>query len=187
VRYDDGIHLFTYDRNPVSGQPDAGWLERILQGSARGGTTGDCPSEDRWYDSNPCSGLTSCTEQLGDTSEGFGLARTESGRSFASWVAYSSQGSYTLTEEVYWGEMPVAYCSRFEAGGSGTADLVVARLTEAEPVLTHFRFDTGSALPARDYLVAMAARGETLLVAAMLSGDPTRALTYLELDSRLLP
>jgi hypothetical protein len=85
------------------------------------------------------------------------------------------------------GEMFISYCRRTETAGSGTADLVVARLTEAEPVLTRFRFDASSAVRAADYPVNMAARGETLLVAATLSSDAARRLTYLEIDSRLLP
>jgi hypothetical protein len=94
---------------------------------------------------------------------------------------------YALQERVDRGEMLISYCLRSETGGSGTADLVLARLTDAEPVLSHFRFDTESAVPAGDYPVAMAARGETLLVAAMLSGDAQHVLTYLEIDSSQLP
>jgi hypothetical protein len=35
--------------------------------------------------------------------------------------------------------------------------------------------------------VAMVARGDTLLVAAYLSGETVPTLTYLEIDSHLLP
>ncbi len=187
VRYRDGIHLLTQTDNAISGEPASGWLERVLADSARGGVTGDCPTADEQYEPDPCSGLTSCTEQLSDASHGFGLARTESGRTFAAWVVYSSQGSYALEEWIPEGEMFISYCRRTETAGLATADLVVARLTEAEPVLTRFHFDASSAVRVADYPVNMAARGETLLVAATLSGDAARRLTYLEIDSRLLP
>jgi hypothetical protein len=85
------------------------------------------------------------------------------------------------------GEMFISYCRRTETAGLATADLVVASLTETEPVLTRLRFDASSAVQAGDYPVNMAARGETLLVAATLSSDAARRLTYLEIDSRLLP
>jgi hypothetical protein len=85
------------------------------------------------------------------------------------------------------GEMPIYYCRRTETDGLGTADLIVARLTEAEPAVTRFRFDAGSAVRAADYPAIMEARGETLLVAASLSGDASRSMTYLEIDSSLLP
>ena len=187
VRYRDGIHLLTRTDEAVSGEPGSGWLERVLADSARGGVTGECPTADEQYEVDPCSGLTSCTEQLSDTSHGFGLARTESGRTFAAWVVYSSEASFALEEDMPGGEMFISYCRRTETAGLATADLVVARLTETEPVLTRFRFDASSAVQAGDYPVNMAARGETLLVAAMLSGGAGRRLTYLEIDSRLLP
>jgi hypothetical protein len=79
--------------------------------------------------------------------------------------------------------MPQCHCDFTEASGTGTADLVVARLTEPEPTLTHFRFVMGGAVEYLTNDVAMVARGDTLVVAAYLSGDTIPTLTYLEIDS----
>lgn len=64
---------------------------------------------------------------------------------------------------------------------------MVARLTGPEPTLTHFRFVMGSAVMYLINDVVMVARGDTLAVAAYLSGDTVPTLTYLEIDSNLLP
>jgi hypothetical protein len=74
-------------------------------------------------------------------------------------------------------------CGRNETTGSGTADLVVGRLTAADPILTHFRFDLSSALWSLENDLEMEARGEILIVAGTLRPN----LTYLEIDSTLLP
>ena len=131
--------------------------------------------------------MTTCTEQFSGVGFGFGLARTQSGATFAAWVAYSSQGNYALTEACDGGEMPQSYCDWTETSGTGTADLVIARLTESEPTLTHFRFVMGGAVRYLTNDVAMVARGDTLVLAAYLSGDAVPTLTYLEIDSTQLP
>jgi hypothetical protein len=79
------------------------------------------------------------------------------------------------------------YCRWTETSGTGTADLVIARLTGSEPILTHFRFVMSSAVMYLTNDVLMVARGDTLVVAAYLSGDTVPTLTYLEIDSNLLP
>ena len=71
--------------------------------------------------------------------------------------------------------------------GTGTADLVVAHLTGSEPILTDFRFVMGGAVRYLTNDLAMVARGDTLVVAADLSGETVPTLTYLEIDSNLLP
>ena len=95
--------------------------------------------------------------------------------------------TYALKEAGEGYEFPTFYCSWNETSGTGTADLVVARLTEPEPTLTHFRFVMGGAVRYLTNDVAMVARGDTLVVAAYLSGDTVPTLTYLEIDSTLLP
>ena len=71
--------------------------------------TGNCPPDGASYAARACINQTSCTQQLSGVSTGFGLARTESGATFAAWVEYSSQGSYALIYE-QGGEMPLDYC-----------------------------------------------------------------------------
>jgi hypothetical protein len=59
---------------------------------------------------------------------------------FAAWVTYTLLDIYALDETSTGGEMPQYYCAQTETSGSRMADLVVARLTGSEPVLTHFHF-----------------------------------------------
>jgi hypothetical protein len=53
--------------------------------------------------------------------------------------------------------------------------------------MSRFHFGLGGAVASRSRAVVMAARGDTLLIAAYLNGDTIPTLTYLEIDSRLLP
>ena len=65
---------------------------------------------------------------------------------------------------------------------------MVARVTPSGPTLSRFRFDLGGeAVASLSRAVVMAARGDTLLVAAYLNGDTIPTLTYLEIDSQQLP
>jgi hypothetical protein len=183
ARFQDGIRLLSKD--PTT---DAGWLSLLLPDSAPDVTaTSDCPWGNAPVDvNNRCFGLDTCTGQLRGTSFGFDLVRTQSGATFVAWVEYSSDGTYSLTEDHRGGEMPAYFCYPSETSGQGTADLVLARITESEPILTHFRFDLGGAISSLSRDIAMAARGDTLLVAAYLSGDNIPSLTYLEIDSTRL-
>ena len=86
-------------------------------------------------------------------------------------------------------------CGESSSKAAGTAELVVARLTSSVATLTHLSFALqhpllGDPNGTPSTGLALGARGDTLLVAAYL-GDTTpdsqRILTYLEIDSRLLP
>jgi hypothetical protein len=180
--FSDGIRV-------LSNTTDSGWQSLLLRDSATAAAGGgDCPYVQPSHEyGNHCAGMTTCTDQVSGVGSGFGLARTQSGATFAAWVTYSSQGTYALKEVAEGSEFPTFYCDWTETSGTGTADLVVARLTESEPVLTHFRFVMGGAVRYLINDVAMVARGDTLLVAADLSGETVPTLTYLEIDSNLLP
>ena len=177
VRGVQGILLFA----PTA---DSIWLSSTLPGSAPGETTGNCPPDDTQFVLQPCAGLTTCSEQVQRTSRGFGLARTESGEAFAAWVRYSSEADYALTEDVVGGEMGISYCNREEIRATGTSTLVLARLADAEPILTEFDFELTHGVYSTDYEVALAARGETLVVLAPLDGGRPPGMRYLEIDSR---
>lgn len=184
ARFSDGIRVLS-----PSATADAGWSSRTLAESAMATTRdGDCPSMERSMDyGGHCLGMTTCTAQFSGVGTGFDLVRTQSGAVFAAWVTYSSQGTYALEEASYGSEMPEFYCDRTETSGSGTADLVLARLTASEPILTRFHFAMGGAITSLSNNVVMAARGDTLLVGAHLNGQAIPTLTYLEIDSNLLP
>ena len=184
ANFRDGIRVLSENSTT-----DAGWQSLVIPESATAYTgAGDCPSVPPSQDfGNHCSGMTSCTYQSSGVGSGFDVARTQSGALFAAWVAYSSQGTYALQEVAEGYEFPTFDCGWTETSGTGTADLVVARLTGPEPALTHFHFVMGSAVRYLINDVVMVARGDTLVVAAYLSGDTVPTLTYLEIDSNLLP
>ena len=181
----DGVRLFSRDATT-----DSGWRSVLLPAPPETGSAGDgCPSGTPTDDcrQDPCLGSTSCNAQLTATSTGFDLVRTQSGRTFAAWVVYSSQGTYALKKVSEGSELPTCYCSWTETNGTGTADLVLMHVTEAEPILSHFRFDMGGAAVDVTRDVALAARGDTLLVVVQLGGSNVPTLTYLEIDSSNLP
>jgi hypothetical protein len=182
ARFEDGIRVLS--RSSAS---EPTWVSQVLPESDINTRTGDCPfgnsSESR---DDPCSGVTSCSEQRKAASTGFGLARTDAGEAFAAWVHYSSQGSYS-TRNFCHGEAMTCDCVPTSTGGDGTADLVLARLTASGPRLTRFRFEMESPVLDGSREVEMAARGDTLLVAAFLDGMSAPDLTYLEIDSTALP
>jgi hypothetical protein len=165
------------------------WISELLPESASDvATAGDCPSEVGSASADePCAGMTTCTQHLSGVATGFDSARTQSGATFVAWVAYSSEATYELWNDHRGGELPLSYCTRAETSGTGTAELVLARLTDSEPVLTRFRFDLSSGVTDLNRELAMAARGDTLIVTATLDGDLATTLTSLEIDSTLLP
>jgi hypothetical protein len=186
VRFTDGIRAFL-----GSQKTDSGWTTLLLPESAPAyAGTNDCISGGApdFGNFDACAGMTTCSGQGSGAGAGFDLARTHSGAVYAAWVIYSGQATYapkTLCERST-GEMgPRCYCGYTETSGTGKADLVVARLTGSEPIVSHFPFDMGGAVRF-DSAVAMAARGDTLVVAAYLSDQTVPTLTYVEIDSTLL-
>ncbi|HEY4187491.1 MAG TPA: hypothetical protein VGP07_20610 [Polyangia bacterium] len=147
-----------------------------------------CPTEASYDCSDdPCAGMTTCAAQRSGASSGFDLVRTQSGATFVAWVEFAAEGTYALQKALTSGELPGCFCGWSETSGTGTAELVVARLGGSAPVLGRFRFDMRGAILSLDRDVVMAARGDTLVIAGQLSGDNVPALTYLEVDTALLP
>ena len=103
------------------------------------------------------------------------------------WLSFSSLADSLLSVSVIRGEMPLFYCDATQTTGSGTAELVLARVGATEPVLTRYRFDLDAGLLHLHKPVTVAARGDTLVVGAEVSGGDNPALTYFEIDSTLLP
>jgi hypothetical protein len=183
VNFDDGIHVYSVE--PTSG---SGWQSLVLSEAALAFTSGgDCPGEMRYLShDDPCNGLTTCSADLSGTGSGFGLTRTQSGTVYAAWVNYGWSGNYSLQRRLDGYEMPQVYCAETDIGGFGIATLVIARLTAAEPVLTHFVFGMDGAVKYLDDPVELSARGDTLLVAAYLNGGSAPTLSYLEIDTAKL-
>jgi hypothetical protein len=182
--FQNGITLFSAE-NAL----ESGWSAQTLPDTAAFPTiSGDCPNIPASWDTiDHCDGMTTCTHQYRGVGNGFDLVRTQSGAVFVVWVMYSSEGTYSLKEDIDGGEMPQNYCKMTEESGDGTAELVVARITESEPIISRFRFVLDGAVKIPSSEISVAARGDTLLVAAHLSGDNVPSLTYLEIDSSQLP
>jgi hypothetical protein len=184
ARFKNGIRILSED--PAT---SSGWRSSTVPESQSPYTgTDDCPSIVPTFAPVPdlCDGKTTCTSQSSGTATGFGLARTRSGAVFASWMEYASEGSYALAVGCS-GELTQCACERSQLRGSGTARLVLARLTGAAPTLTRFAFPMSSATEYLKVDLAMVARGETLVVAANRGGDLSPTMTYLEIDSQRLP
>jgi hypothetical protein len=185
VRLEDGLHV-------LSAAEDEGTQDRTVPDSGPGVISGDCPGTNRAFqfeDPDPCAGQTECEERLLGASSLFAVTRTASGTAFAVWVAYDSEGTFTLENACDGaGEMgPECWCQRTETTGSGTADLVIARLLDRGPTSAHVRFAIEGAGTSSARPVVAAAQGETLRIAAYLGGSADRRLSYLELDTRQLP
>ena len=165
---------------------DTAWTSRELTGVPLNPTVkGNCPSSDkRWFDprEDPCLGLSSCNATMTGSSSGFDVVRTQSGATFVAWIDYATEGTYSLGKFCVTGEGAFCYCGIGEIGGAGTAELVIARFGDSEPVLSRFRFDKRRAGLETGGEVVMAARGETLLIVA-----PLGSWTYVEIDSTALP
>lgn len=184
ARFKNGIRVVSED--PAS---PSGWLSLTVPESGIPYTgTNDCPSTVPTFEYSPdlCAGKTTCTVQASGVGTGFGLARTQSGAVFAAWVEYVSEGTYALAMRCS-GELARCACEMSQLGGTGTAKLVVARLTGAAPTLSRFAFPLSSAVSSLQVDLAMVARGETLVLAGYLSGDLAPTMTYLEIDSQQLP
>lgn len=185
VRLAEGIIVFS--RSPSA---NSEWTSLVLPESAPYYTNAsDCASETlpRIAYDDACSGFTICSGQASGAGAGFDIARTESGAVFVAWVIYSGQATYAPKLICYGrGQMgPECYCGNIQTRGSGTAELVIARLTESQPMLTHFHIDMGGAVWF-GHSLAMAARGDTLVLAGFLRDQSVPTLTYLEIDSKML-
>jgi hypothetical protein len=182
--FESGITLFSAE-NAL----ESGWSKQTLSDTTTlPAISGDCPNIPASYeDIDHCSGMTTCTLQYRGVGHGFDLVRTQSGAVFVVWVMYTSEGTYSLKEDSEYGEMPRSFCQLTETSGNGTAELVVARITESGPRISRFHFALGGAVKSPSSEISVTARGDTLLVAAHLSGDNVPTLTYLEIDSSQLP
>jgi hypothetical protein len=183
AHFNEGIGVFT--SSPTA---SSGWRSFLLpESNSFPVRVGGCSVANRQSADfeDPCRGLTTCTEQFNGASTGFDVARTQSGKTYAVWVTYAAVNSLELFASCnHGGELPTCTCVPEIASGTGKATLIVARLGESEPILSHFDFDIGGCEDTTVDVVA-AARGDTLLVGTYLGGAAT--LTYLELDSSLLP
>lgn len=181
----DGLHILSREGNASS------WTNRVLPSSALSVENSSCPGSSV-QDPDACGGLSTCSVHPRGAVNGFALARTASGRAFAAWVDESADISYDLTPDDPSTCGASCYCTARVRQSAGTADLVIAPISDAATpasALRRFHFQTGGRVALDAMAVSMAAQGETLHVLASISTDTsTRAdLRYLKIDATGLP
>jgi hypothetical protein len=180
VRQTDGIHLAT----PTGA---TGWAQTLVPGSkSKAVDTTDCPAPLGMLTGAICQ-QGSCTEHSTGSADGFGIARTAAGNTYAAWLAVDA----TDVNELVHGQGPCDSSCTCEIGNllsrTGSADLVVQRLPVdgvSVPPATRFHF---TAATDSSGTIAMAARGDTLLVAVNVGLNGNIDVRYLEIDARMLP
>jgi len=193
----DGLHVIT--DSPTGGV----WIDHLV-GGARATETTDCPAQITVPQGMPpCQGLTSCTRHSAGALTGYGLARTASGKAYASWIEVDTTTTYTLSPSgapscpggpttQTPGTSPACICSATPTTAVGTATLAVAHVTEpgATPQGTIVRFplDVSGALALSAFPgIALATRGDTLLVVVPVGTGSDTELRLLEIDSAGVP
>jgi len=188
----DGLHVIT--QSPTGGV----WIDHVV-GGARATQTTDCPpSITVPQGMPPCQGMTSCTRHSVGALAGYGLARTASGKAYASWIEVDTTTTYTLSPSGAPNclgtttNQPACICSAVPNTAVGTATLVVAHVTEPggfpQGTTVRFSLDVKGALAQLAIPgIALATRGNTLLVVASVGTGPDTELRLLEIDSAGVP
>jgi len=193
----DGLHVIT--QSPTGGV----WIDHLV-GGARATQTTDCPAPITVPQGMPpCQGVTSCTRHAAGALAGYGMARTASGKAYASWIEIDTTTTYTLSPSgapscpgapIMTGAptQPACICSATPTAAVGTATLAVAHVTEPggtpQGTITRFPLDVSGALAQSSIPgIALAARGNTLLVVASVGTGSDTELRLLEIDSAGVP
>jgi hypothetical protein len=202
TRQDDGIHILHASEDDI-------WENRLL--SSMPGLSvlkdTDCPSDFQApgigmaYGNCAYSAFT-CHSAITGFGDGLQVVRAASGGLFAVWVEYEGEGSHVYSEHCWettnldggFGEL-LCDCQMDSQSFAGTADVVVARLTETELVSTRLHFPMDSALfPATGDNMAAATQDNTLVLSASFAEAETSAgvtsypkTLYLEIDTSQLP
>jgi len=194
----DGLHVIT--QSPTGGV----WIDHLV-GGARATQTTDCPAPITVpQGSPPCQGVTSCTRHSAGALAGYGMARTTSGKAYASWIEVDTTTTYTLSPSgapdcpgapITSGApatQPACICSAVPTMAVGTATLAVAHVTEPggtpQGTIARFPLDVSGPLAQSSIPgIALATRGNTLLVAVAVGTGPDTELRLLEIDSAGVP
>jgi hypothetical protein len=176
----DGIHF-------ARATGASGWVQTLVPGStAKAVVTTECPEPLVKATGAICQ-RGSCDAHSTGSAGGFGVARTTEGNTYAAWLAIDATDTYQLLPD----QGPCGSSCTCEIGNllsrSGSSDLVIAGLPVdgvSVPPATRFHF-----ADATDGVgtIAMAARGNTLLVAVYVGLDSKIDVRYLEIDARMLP
>jgi len=193
----DGLHVIT--QSPTGGV----WLDHLV-GGARATQTTDCPASITVPQGMPpCQGRTSCMRHTVGALAGYGLSRAASGRAYAAWIEVDTTTTYTLSPSGAPNcpgvtgttgapsASPACICSSVPSAPVGTATLAVAHLTEPggtpQGTVVRFPLDASGGLVQSTPGIALASRGNTLLVAVSVGTGSDSELRLLEIDSAGVP
>lgn len=106
---------------------------------------------------------------------------------YTAWLDYDWDVDYSLTMKSDKNSPAHSGCYQTETSGTGTTDLVIARLTDREPVVTRYRLYSGYVPERVNGAVVMTSRGDLLVVSVAFTVGMVPTLKYLEIDSTRLP
>lgn len=173
IQASDAVHVL----RPLG---DSTWQDQALEASALASTDGDCNS---LLGASSCGGRASCTLERHGAANGLGLARTASGRVFAAWLNLDTTASYALSFSAV-----DAACYGAFSSQCGTEEIVLVELDPLQPsarVVQRFPISVAGGRSSLDPRLALAARGEHVLLAAALDANDSRVV-YLDLDTSAL-
>jgi hypothetical protein len=182
IQRDDGVHIVVPDATASS------WTDRILDGTALAKQEA-CLAPIDTVPAGGCDTTVTCSTQIKGAITGFSAARVASGRTYVAWVAIQGESSYGYQADssglcsTTGGPLKCG-CHVVPKATSNTMWLVITRAdTGAEAV----RFTIESGPAATGTAVSVAARGNTLLVAAARTSTAYAEFRYLEVDTTRLP
>ena len=199
IQRPDAVHVLVPEGAPGAAPT---WTDRVVPSSALVAPVSDCPVQAAPF-LNGCGGRTSCQSSIKGVIGGFGAARTTAGRTYAAWLASDGASTYSLSPPITSGPLcagidqisdggshpmvpPTCMCAATVTASHGTATIVLSRIDTAVPTeALHVNFDTGGEL--RAGTLALAARGNTLLIVASVGRGTNTELRYLEVDTTSLP
>ena len=178
IQRTDGVHVLVGD----AALPR--WTDLPIAGSASPDTTTACQYSVA-VPSGGCDAIASCTSVTKGAVRGFGAARTASGRAYVAWVATDGETTYSYQGPDYVCSSGLRQCCHsVTTSSSGVSSVVLTRADTGAEAL-RLALETGRPLPSTE--VALAARGDTLLVVASHDNGSGIEMRYQEVDTTRLP
>jgi hypothetical protein len=185
TRDEEGLHVF----QRVGAE---NWEDRLLPGTEPMTDTNDCPisltvSEHNTIPTDCTPEPSQCHGEIAGVGDALSIVRDTKGRLFAIWPEY--QGSYTTTYELVHDDLTLYgdgiwyWCSRVGFTNTGTIDVTVAQLTEADIVPTQFHIPLNvDWLPPPSKGVLAAVSGDSLSVLVSPVDDHFGSIPFLQID-----
>ena len=178
IQRTDGVHVLVGD----AALPR--WTDLLVAGSASSDATNAC-LDSKAVPSGGCDAIASCTSVTKGTIPGFGAARTASGRAYVAWVTTDGETTYSYQGPDYVCSGGLHQCCKAAPTSSSGVSSVV--LTRADTGAEALRLALETGRPLLSTNVALAARGDTLLVVASHDNASGIEMRYQEVDTTRLP